>query len=279
MEILNNKISSKSLAKLKPQEMKPILSLFTRTWNKDSHGLFDYEEEAMKLSLLLIQSSATIIRRKNEVREEETPEQEDSYLFSVQNSDDAAYLSNTVKSKFEVTEENINLLMNKMWYIIPSQIESTNKHMQKTRRNKEYQIRPYDVIKLGRVKYSVNEIKFISGVVEPTQEPVFDLIYKSFTPESNYECRYCLMNQNDDKNPLVSLCRCKGGATFIHYKCVKQWMSMKLSEKENMSQTVKSYNFKSFNCEICKYPYPCKLFILSFQYSVIHCKKQFVQSY
>jgi hypothetical protein len=37
-------------------------------------------------------------------------------------------------------------------------------------------------------------------------------------------------------------------------------MQTKLSTKENEMKTVTSYNMKSFNCEICKTPYPCKLY-------------------
>jgi len=35
-------------------------------------------------------------------------------------------------------------------------------------------------------------------------------------------------------------------------------MSVKLSYKENTKKTVSSYNMKSFNCEICKTPYPLR---------------------
>jgi hypothetical protein len=39
-------------------------------------------------------------------------------------------------------------------------------------------------------------------------------------------------------------------------------MNTKLSIKENEKKTVTSYNMKSFNCEICKTPYPRKKFYL-----------------
>lgn len=35
-------------------------------------------------------------------------------------------------------------------------------------------------------------------------------------------------------------------------------MSVKISHKENPKKTVSSYNMKSFNCEICKTPYPLR---------------------
>ena len=36
-------------------------------------------------------------------------------------------------------------------------------------------------------------------------------------------------------------------------------METKLIIKKKKKKTVKSYNIKSFNCEICKTPYPCKI--------------------
>ena len=74
----------------------------------------------------------------------------------------------------------------------------------------------------------------------------------------NEICKICLMNNEEERNPLVTLCKCSGSMQFIHYNCVKFWMNTKLSNKENELKTVSSYNMKCFNCEICKYPYPCK---------------------
>ena len=54
------------------------------------------------------------------------------------------------------------------------------------------------------------------------------------------------------------LCNCNGGLRFSHFECIKKWMETKLITKENEKKTVKSYNIKSFNCEICKTPYPFK---------------------
>lgn len=69
-------------------------------------------------------------------------------------------------------------------------------------------------------------------------------------------CKICLLNHHDLTNPFINLCICHGSMRFIHYECLKKWMAVKLSTKENEKKTVKSYNMKSFNCEICKTPYP-----------------------
>ena len=63
------------------------------------------------------------------------------------------------------------------------------------------------------------------------------------------------------------LCSCSGGIRFAHYFCIKKWMETKLILKENEKKTVKSYNIRAFNCEICKTPYPCKfnIFLINFR--------------
>ena len=72
-------------------------------------------------------------------------------------------------------------------------------------------------------------------------------------------CKICYSDDNDkENNPLVHLCNCNGGLRFSHFECIKKWMETKLVIKENEKKTVKSYNIKSFNCEICKTPYPFK---------------------
>lgn len=76
---------------------------------------------------------------------------------------------------------------------------------------------------------------------------------------SDILCKICLSHQDDEEtNPMTNLCKCAGTISWVHFICLKSWMGTKLSIKENEKKTVKSYNMKSFNCEICKTPYPCK---------------------
>ena len=78
-------------------------------------------------------------------------------------------------------------------------------------------------------------------------------------PDDERICKICYSEENDkENNPLVHLCNCNGGLRFSHFLCIKKWMETKLVVKENEKKTVKSYNIKSFNCEICKTPYPFK---------------------
>lgn len=157
--------------------------------------------------------------------------------------------------------------------------------------NEDYCINLNDIIKLGRVKYAVNEIVIhnddhnnynINYLPENNKEekeknynlqklnngmlPLFNFIYEAECSKMDSEeilCKICYSSSNDDSNPLVNLCNvCTGGIKYSHFSCLKFWMQTKLSVKENPKKYVKSYNIKQFNCEICKTPYPCKILFL-----------------
>lgn len=179
------------------------------------------------------------------------------------------------------TEKNIIDISNKIWYILnynDSPNTSTNHTCKNT--NDDYYLKKNDIIKLGRVKYFLNEINlqetgrtnsayskldplgYNFSEINTNTSPVFDFIFKAKSAEDELNdekmCKICYCNSNDDENPLVHLCNCTGGIRFAHYLCIKTWMETKLSIKENEKKKVKSYSIRSFNCEICKTPYPCK---------------------
>lgn len=60
----------------------------------------------------------------------------------------------------------------------------------------------------------------------------------------------------EDQNPMISICKCKGSMNLIHLKCLKSWIGHKLTVKEITKKMGISYIVKSYNCEICKEPYP-----------------------
>ena len=232
----------------------PLFYLLHKTWSYDLSGLFDYEKEKSN-KLIISVNNTKFIRIKNEISIHK--EQDENFLFEViLNNEDKYEIVSKINSNLEVTEENINLLMNKVWYVLP-QFEKKPDYGKFN--NPNLKIQMFDLIKIGRVQYSVNEFYYNKHIVQSDKEQVFDFTYKSFTCDTSFECRYCLnsSNEDDDNNLLVSLCKCKGGTMFIHYKCVRHWMSIKLTCLENKDKTVKSYYFNSFNCEICKEPYPC----------------------
>ncbi len=73
----------------------------------------------------------------------------------------------------------------------------------------------------------------------------------------NENCRLCYDIAGDDEtNPMLSICKCKGSVNNIHLNCLKLWLQQKLTKKEITTKSGMSYTIKSFNCELCKEPYP-----------------------
>ena len=269
---------------------KYVLSLCTKTWVRDSHGLFDYESNQTKHLNAILAESVFITRKKHEIKTVNNPKQlqeEEELLFNVRHDDINKFvLESPVPVRIQPSQKNINELSNKIWYILKNDpIKSNNSNQVIINTNDDYYLCKNDVIKLGRVKYSLNEInipsrqnnidtappmtditKYDIDDLNKNTEPVFDFIFQArdsseYTdiPEDERLCKICYSEENDrENNPLVHLCNCNGGLRFSHYMCIKRWMETKLQIKENEKKTVKSYNIKSFNCEICKTPYPFK---------------------
>ena len=270
---------------------KFVLSLCTKTWVRDSHGLYDYESIQTRNLNAVLAESIYIARKKHDIKTINTPKElkpdEEELLFNVRNDNKDEYiLENPAPILIQPTEKNINDLSNKIWYVLKNDPDHSNNSTQTIiNTNDDYYLCKNDVIKLGRVKYSLNEINIPSrqNNIERTQpltdeskydiddlnkntEPVFDFIFQAKDssdyndiPDDERICKICYSEENDkENNPLVHLCKCNGGLRFSHFLCIKKWMETKLNVKENEKKTVKSYNIKSFNCEICKTPYPFK---------------------
>lgn len=272
-------------------EEEDSISIYTKTWSRDSHGLYDYESSQTKTDQNYATSNRIVSRKKVDIKlhpRKENMNADDEFLLEVSYDEENQifWLSNSVPDKTEPTEKNINELQNKIWFVIKhDEGNGTNNNTQNMiNHNEDYYLCKNDIIKLGRVKYALNEM--IIKTTEDTMkvdvesdpiecpynisyvnygtEPVFNFIYKTHTPQKNNEditCKYCLSGGSNKENPLVKMCKCTGGIEFCHYKCLKAWMQTKLSIKDNQEKTVTSYNIKAFNCEICKTPYPCN-FIL-----------------
>ena len=68
----------------------------------------------------------------------------------------------------------------------------------------------------------------------------------------------CLVEESpeDRSDFLVSPCNCKGSCRYIHFNCLKKWISMKLSLKPNLNALI--YYWKRLECELCQTPLPKK---------------------
>ncbi len=90
------------------------------------------------------------------------------------------------------------------------------------------------------------------------EEPFEEVIAsKEFDTHENYNCRFCWTDEQSDDNPLISACKCAGTMGLVHLDCLKVWQSTKMQTKRN--ENLISLYWKTFECEICKTPYPFKV--------------------
>jgi E3 ubiquitin-protein ligase DOA10 len=67
-------------------------------------------------------------------------------------------------------------------------------------------------------------------------------------------CRFCWEAESTDANPRIAACNCIGSMKYIHLNCLKSWLNIKLDPK--VTENLISYYWKTFECEVCKVPYP-----------------------
>ncbi len=45
-------------------------------------------------------------------------------------------------------------------------------------------------------------------------------------------CRICLLEEDQEEdNPFIVPCKCKGSCEFVHFQCLKKWVNSKVSKK------------------------------------------------
>ena len=227
-----------------------ILNLKFNTWTKDIDGVYDHKSNAIKSLDIYINDATYIVRTNNnnikriEQHSDIQTKEGDELLFHINNGKNDCYkLINPIPYKLKLTEENIEYLNNKLWYILKS--DSLDHEIN----NDDYYLCENDIIKLGSLKYAVQEIHIeqkdnIYNAAEPAKTllnydinnlnknspPVFDYIYEvkdyyynkdiNIKPTDNgnnlseleiKKCKICSFfesKNNELDDPLISLCEC-----------------------------------------------------------------------
>lgn len=131
---------------------------------------------------------------------------------------------------------------------------------------KGYQVTEGDVIKMGRLKFRVKELKGADLTRRDKEFKLQDLIQINDESEESEEdeqgikfnlpCRICLSEMHTEINPLISPCNCDGTMKYIHLKCLQRALRSKVTTRS--SESALSFSWKTMNCDLCKRPYPYK---------------------
>mmetsp|Transcript_16181 Transcript_16181/g.32263 ORF Transcript_16181/g.32263 Transcript_16181/m.32263 type:complete len:700 (-) Transcript_16181:70-2169(-) len=67
------------------------------------------------------------------------------------------------------------------------------------------------------------------------------------------KCYICTDAADEDDDPLVNPCNCKGGTKWVHVSCLRQWVIKDKDEHICMVQSTTGEN--TYKCSVCKSPY------------------------
>ena len=253
------------------------ISLIFKTLNEDINGLFDYHSKKLVRTRGKINISCYVVRNKanmiNTIKNQYSNSKEDEIIFrarkSLKPNKNVYQIINPIRKKLPKNEENIEKLNNNIWYVIKSKDEFYEN------KNEDYCLYENDIIKIGKKKYEITKFHFNNSFPEKNTSngynisernkkagEVFDMTLKanqyiidesdeetnSESNEEKNECRICLDGSSSKDNPKLRICHCND---YIHFECLKTYLSHKIKIQENLKHTVTTYIYHKFRCDVC----------------------------
>ena len=213
------------------------MTIHTETWRRDSHGLFDYEStETLKLKLKS-SSDCSVFRKNDEISLTPSPTPSPSSLAQVSFTGASCEIHSTTDPLWRLVRSNRGLP------------ESNG-----------YVLREGDILKFGRVKYIVRELRSTPGPENTCSRAVE-------VDTTGNSCKICLSDQQDPGNPLVSPCKCSGTMKYIHVQCLQMCVQSQMNVKA--TDYCKSYAWKSLHCSLCGELFPYSISALGVEHSVL----------
>jgi hypothetical protein len=85
--------------------------------------------------------------------------------------------------------------------------------------------------------------------------------------KESFQCKICFRSDSDITDPLLTPCKCCGSMSYIHFKCLKQCIKVRISKKE--AENYICYLWKNYLCEICLNEYPKIIIYKDIIYEII----------
>ena len=241
------------------------------TWQKDSHGLFDYETIQVTRKYATVTEPCKIVRNNQEIIKGDRNQVIDKSDKNIRGLINIGiirqnYYLYSLSNKHPTDEE--------LWTVLRD-YKGEDGHQ-------GYKLQEGCIVKMGRCRYSLKKlvkskeikksfdthvdhqgnndsISSLGNLENKKSEVKEDALDKmsqtsSKKPDEN-QCRICLTTENTPENPLIeSPCLCTGSIRLVHSDCLKQWLHSKVSEKR--TDFAVTYAWKDFECDICKSKYP-----------------------
>ena len=226
---------------------------------------FDIKER----SFILLKKNNNIISEESQLKIEEN----ENILFFVRPKGESIQLENNfLKNSFKLTEENINSLRYKLWYVIKSYPEDEkNNNIIEDNINEDYYLCENDIIRFGNFIFILREIHlknynkdFFLNNKNKLNYDIHDInknnnLVFEFTPKLDFynlktndkiTCSICSQSTCDEYNPIISLCSCDSYRNR-HYKCLKEEFRQQLKKIQNKNKTSTNFLLKChcYNCQ------------------------------
>ncbi|CAD8075974.1 unnamed protein product [Paramecium sonneborni] len=204
-------------------------------WNKESHNLFDFESNQVVKKDIELDFSATLSMVDNQIIALTDNEYVNKQIQLLRVDCEQEYM---MLSGMSQKQEQ------RVWAILCNRpdFESLN----------EWELQKGDMIKLGRMKLQLLEIKYEIDTVLQQKEQIEnedELQSKDLELEAS-QCRICFSKSGSISNPLFSPCKCIGSMKYVHLNCLQIWIQQSIKIKNQQSSI--QYIWKKMECEICK---------------------------
>lgn len=235
--------------------------LVTKTWIRDSHGLFDYENDHLFSRKFRLNSSGYLTRKKGDVNFYQDEKQDEQTLAQV-DLNNMTIKSTRIQFNLPINNQTLIDLQEQVWYVVKQSDDVQDGIMRRFYSNYEYELKENDIIKLGRIKFVVKKLSIVGHEIKTTKETFSNYENseektntKDESPEEEKICHVCYSSEISDDNPMLSICKCKG-SMHTHLNCLKMWLNSRKTVQEIVGKMGVSYTIKKFNCEICNEPFP-----------------------
>lgn len=262
MDNLARKLSQNTAKNTKTDQ---IVELKAVTWNKDSHGLFDYENSYYDMKKFVINDNTTILRANNEIVTAGV--QEAIAKIEDLKAEPIMYISKSPKTEgmYYIDVETMHQATKRPLYLIIRSLKCKDGRTQRG-----YSLQPGNIVKLGRVEFKIIEVqtgndpstvKVIENINLFPKDTLFDAnCQKNNMNNPDQICKYCLLDRVSDDdldNLMLYPCKCLGSSAGVHFSCLRSWVQYKIIAKHN--HNVANYHWKKLECEICLEPLPRRI--------------------
>ncbi len=261
------------------------MNIICEVWNKDSNFLFDYESSEYLISSKKINTECFLMKNENEVKfilkKNGKEEQIEKELSTYGDSNYLGYINKTNKEEYFWNYNPFKIYSLKKSYESLDWLVIGRTYFSKQNKpNSFYKLRTGDLIKFGKIIFLVREIKNsktkennlnrkttnyygneTSINANEKLKNMYIQIKNNSKNENNkiklYSCRICLQEGDfNGDNPLINPCNCTGSVKYIHLICLRKWLTSKIIINHSFDNSVTSYSYKPFECELCKEQIP-----------------------